>query len=136
MAKQTTTFELMLPPRDAGVPAYRWLYDALRIEILGAACAGGSCPARGSGRAAWTGARDDRQRSTLQSEGRRGALDGDVRQQVLPDDLLKAAASASAGAARVRRSGGSPIMRSDAALAGFDTVALARSAPICRLDLS
>src|SRR5215831_10809421 len=34
MAKQTTTFELMLPVRDSGTPAYRWLYDALRGEIL------------------------------------------------------------------------------------------------------
>jgi GntR family transcriptional regulator / MocR family aminotransferase len=34
MPKRTTTFSLMLPPRDAGVPAYRWLYEALRAEIL------------------------------------------------------------------------------------------------------
>ena len=34
MAKQTTTFGLMLPPRDERIPAYRWLYDALRAEIL------------------------------------------------------------------------------------------------------
>src|SRR5215467_10669213 len=34
MAKQTTAYELMLPLRSAGTPAYRWLYDALRGEIL------------------------------------------------------------------------------------------------------
>jgi len=34
MPKQTTTFELMLPPRDRRMPAYRWLYDALRSGIL------------------------------------------------------------------------------------------------------
>lgn len=34
MARQTTTFGWMLPPRDAQVPAYRWLYDALRTGIL------------------------------------------------------------------------------------------------------
>jgi DNA-binding transcriptional MocR family regulator len=34
MPKRTTTFELMLPPRDPGAPAYRWLYAALRAEIL------------------------------------------------------------------------------------------------------
>src|SRR6185503_7591062 len=34
MARQTTTFALMLPPRDADTPAYRWLYDVLRAEIL------------------------------------------------------------------------------------------------------
>jgi len=34
MAKRTTVFERMLPTRDAATPAYRWLYEALRAEIL------------------------------------------------------------------------------------------------------
>lgn len=34
MSKRTTTFELALPPREDGIPAYRWLYTALRAEIL------------------------------------------------------------------------------------------------------
>jgi GntR family transcriptional regulator / MocR family aminotransferase len=34
MAKRATVFELMLPPRDPGMPAYRALYTALRAEIL------------------------------------------------------------------------------------------------------
>ena len=34
MAKRTTSFELMLPVRDPETPAYRWLYEALRAEIL------------------------------------------------------------------------------------------------------
>jgi GntR family transcriptional regulator/MocR family aminotransferase len=34
MARQTTPFELMLPVRDPGTPAYRWLYASLRSEIL------------------------------------------------------------------------------------------------------
>ncbi|HWS70574.1 MAG TPA: PLP-dependent aminotransferase family protein [Thermoanaerobaculia bacterium] len=34
MPKKTTTFERMLPARDAATPAYRWLYEALRVEIL------------------------------------------------------------------------------------------------------
>jgi GntR family transcriptional regulator/MocR family aminotransferase len=34
MAKETTTFELMLPIRDRVTPAYRWLCAALRAEIL------------------------------------------------------------------------------------------------------
>jgi GntR family transcriptional regulator/MocR family aminotransferase len=34
MAKRTAAFELMLPLRDPGTPAYRWLYAALRAEIL------------------------------------------------------------------------------------------------------
>jgi len=34
MAKRTTAFELMLPLRESGTPAHRWLYTALRTEIL------------------------------------------------------------------------------------------------------
>ena len=34
MAKQAATFDLTLSPRNSGVPAYRWLYAALRSEIL------------------------------------------------------------------------------------------------------
>ena len=35
MPKRATPFELILPVRETGVPAYRWLYTALRAEILG-----------------------------------------------------------------------------------------------------
>jgi len=35
MAKQASVFELVLPPRSRNVPAYRWLYESLRAEILG-----------------------------------------------------------------------------------------------------
>ena len=46
MAKRTTAFELSLPPRERGVPAYRWLYSALRAEILdGRLRPGGRLPA-------------------------------------------------------------------------------------------
>jgi GntR family transcriptional regulator / MocR family aminotransferase len=34
MAKRTTPFELTLPVRESGTPAYRWLYESLRAEIL------------------------------------------------------------------------------------------------------
>jgi GntR family transcriptional regulator/MocR family aminotransferase len=34
MAKQATVFELALPLRDSGISAARWLYGALRAEIL------------------------------------------------------------------------------------------------------
>jgi GntR family transcriptional regulator/MocR family aminotransferase len=34
MAKRTTAFELMLPVREPVTPAHRWLYSALRSEIL------------------------------------------------------------------------------------------------------
>ena len=34
MVKRATVFELVLPPRDSGISANRWLYEALRAEIL------------------------------------------------------------------------------------------------------
>src|SRR5713101_6250108 len=34
MAKRATPFELMLPLRNTSMPAFRWLYGALRAEIL------------------------------------------------------------------------------------------------------
>jgi GntR family transcriptional regulator / MocR family aminotransferase len=34
MAKRTSSLQMMLPVRDPGTPAYRWLYAALRSEIL------------------------------------------------------------------------------------------------------
>ena len=34
MPKRVTAFELMLPTRDPETPAYRWIYGALRNEIL------------------------------------------------------------------------------------------------------
>jgi GntR family transcriptional regulator / MocR family aminotransferase len=35
MAKRAGEFELVLPPRSPNLPAYRWLYESLRAEILG-----------------------------------------------------------------------------------------------------
>jgi GntR family transcriptional regulator / MocR family aminotransferase len=34
MPKRVTAFEMMLPARDEETPAYRWIYGALRTEIL------------------------------------------------------------------------------------------------------
>src|SRR6516164_4641223 len=34
MPKRVTAFELMLPAREPEAPAYRWIYAALRTEIL------------------------------------------------------------------------------------------------------
>jgi GntR family transcriptional regulator/MocR family aminotransferase len=46
MAKRATAFELVLPLPDAGSLAHRWLYDALRTEILeGRLRPGGRLPA-------------------------------------------------------------------------------------------
>lgn len=35
MVKQAGVFELVLPHRTSALPAYRWLYESLRAEILG-----------------------------------------------------------------------------------------------------
>jgi len=96
MARQTTTFELMLPPRDRRTPAYRWLYDALRAEILegrlrpGARLPGTRDLAEQYGLSRGTIVNAFEQ---LKSEG---YVDGSVGSgtyvsRVLPDDLLKAA---------------------------------------------
>ena len=34
MKKLSTAFPLALPPKNSKLPAYRWLYDSLRVEIL------------------------------------------------------------------------------------------------------
>ena len=34
MPKRVTAFELMLPAREPKTPVYRWIYAALRTEIL------------------------------------------------------------------------------------------------------
>lgn len=34
MPKKSASYELPLPVRDSSVPAYQWLYEALRSEIL------------------------------------------------------------------------------------------------------
>lgn len=34
MTKRSTAFELALPLRESAIPAYRWLYESLRSEIL------------------------------------------------------------------------------------------------------
>ena len=34
MAKQTSAFGLVLPQHEKGIPAYRWLYAALRADIV------------------------------------------------------------------------------------------------------
>jgi GntR family transcriptional regulator/MocR family aminotransferase len=34
MTRKATAFALALPPRHPGTPSYRWLYSALRAEIL------------------------------------------------------------------------------------------------------
>ena len=96
MAKRTTAFELMLPPRDSGMPAHRWLYTVLRTEILegrlrsGARLPGTRDLARQYGLARGTIVNTFEQ---LKSEG---YVDGSVGSgtyvsKVLPDEFLQVA---------------------------------------------
>ena len=34
MPKISASYALTLPPRKRGIPAYQWLYDSVRIDIL------------------------------------------------------------------------------------------------------
>ena len=94
MAKRTATFGLSLPSRDSGAPAYRWLYAALRAEILdGRLRAGSRLPATrdlarqyGLSRGTIVAAFDQ-----LISEGYiEGSVgSGTYVSKVLPDELLQ-----------------------------------------------
>jgi GntR family transcriptional regulator/MocR family aminotransferase len=97
MAKRRTTFEIALPARERGIPAYRWLYTSLRAEILdGRLRPGNRVPAtrdlaRQYGLARGTVVSAFEQ---LKSEG---YLEGTIGSgthvsQVLPEDLLHVAA--------------------------------------------
>jgi GntR family transcriptional regulator/MocR family aminotransferase len=93
MPKRTTTFELTLPARDEAISAYRWLYAALRDEILaGRLRPGARLPAtrdlamryqlsRGTAVTAF-----EQLRSEGYIEGTVGS--GTYVSAVLPDDLL------------------------------------------------
>jgi GntR family transcriptional regulator/MocR family aminotransferase len=35
MPRRTTSLALVLPPRPSEGPAYRWLYDAIRVQVVG-----------------------------------------------------------------------------------------------------
>ncbi len=108
MARQTTTFEWMLPPRTTRIPAYQWLYEALRGEILeGRLRPGARLPGTrdladqyGLSRGTIVSAFDQ-----LKSEGyvEGTAGSGTYVSRVLPDDLLKVA--------RVGRASGAPPVK-------------------------
>src|SRR5215469_11067060 len=94
MAKRSTTFEIALPTREPGTPAYRWLYTSLREEILrGRLRPGSRVPATrelakqyGLARGTVVNAFEQ-----LQSEGYvEGTVGSGTRvSQVLPEDLLQ-----------------------------------------------
>ncbi len=94
MPKRATSFDLPLPARDRRVPAYRWLYEALRGEILAGRLHGGArlpstrdlaarhALARGTAVLAY---------EQLQAEGyvEGGVGSGTYVSRTLPDDLLR-----------------------------------------------
>jgi GntR family transcriptional regulator / MocR family aminotransferase len=93
MPKVATPFDLVLPPRDAGAPAYRWLYAALRAEILeGRLRSGARLPASRDLAARYALSRGtvvtafDQLRAEGYVEGTVGS--GTRVSAVLPDDLL------------------------------------------------
>lgn len=106
MTKRTTTFTLMLPPRDEGTPSYRWLYTALRGEILGGRLhPGAQLPAtrdlarqyglsRGTVVSAF-----EQLKSEGYVEGSTGS--GTYVSKVLPDDLFQVQHSAKAKVAQL-----------------------------------
>jgi GntR family transcriptional regulator/MocR family aminotransferase len=108
MPKTATSFELMLPPRDAKTPAYRWLYAAVRGEILeGQLRPGTRLPATrdlaeryGLSRGTIVSAFEQ-----LKSEGYvEGSVgSGTYVSKVLPDELLQVARKAAAQPAPQRR---------------------------------
>jgi GntR family transcriptional regulator / MocR family aminotransferase len=96
MARRATAFALVLPPRNSRTPAYRWLYDVLRSDILsGRLRSGARLPATrdlaaqyGLSRGTIVSAFDQ-----LKSEG---YLEGNVGSgtyvsKVLPEELLHVA---------------------------------------------
>ena len=108
MPKTATWFELMLQPRDAKTPAYRWLYAAVRGEILeGQLRPGTRLPATrdlaeryGLSRGTIVSAFEQ-----LKSEGYvEGSVgSGTYVSKVLPDELLQVARKASAQPAPQRK---------------------------------
>lgn len=108
MAKRATGFALTLPPRPSAAPAYRWLYAALRAEILdGRLRPGARLPATrdfaqqyGLSRGTIVSAFEQ-----LHSEGYvEGAMgSGTYVSKVLPDDLLQVARGAGAESSARRK---------------------------------
>jgi GntR family transcriptional regulator / MocR family aminotransferase len=94
MTKQVTGFDLALPQRDAKIPAYLWLYNSMRVEILegrlrpGVRLPGTRDLARQYGLSRGTIVNAFEQ---LKSEGYvEGTIgSGTFVSKVLPDDLLK-----------------------------------------------
>ncbi|HEX6535827.1 MAG TPA: PLP-dependent aminotransferase family protein [Gemmatimonadaceae bacterium] len=108
MTKRATTLPLALPPRPAGTPAHRWLYGALRAEILeGRLRPGARLPATRDLAAQYALSRGTIV-SAFQQLAAEGYIEGSVGSgtyvnRVLPDELLHAPRPARARPAPRRR---------------------------------
>src|SRR5437870_2892381 len=108
MPRVTTAFHLALPHRSRGTPAYRWLYDSLRDEILeGRLRPGTRLPGTRDLAAQYGLARGtivnafDQLRAEGYVEGSVGS--GTYVSAVLPDELLHAPRASSAEAKTSKR---------------------------------
>ena len=108
MTKRPTPFGLLLPSREPGVPAYRWLYAAMRAEILnGRLRPGTRLPATrdlanqyGLSRGTIVSAFDE-----LKSEGYvEGSMgSGTYVSKILPEELLQVASESGSKAVSQKR---------------------------------
>ena len=111
MGKRATTFELTLPARDPAVPAYRWLYEAVRAEILAGRLRPGSRLPSTREMAGQHGLSRGTIVVAFEQLASEGYAEGSVGSgtyvsRTLPDDLLRVASAAPgppAGSARRRR---------------------------------
>ncbi|HEY0783781.1 MAG TPA: PLP-dependent aminotransferase family protein [Thermoanaerobaculia bacterium] len=108
MAKQTATFELMLPIRDPATPAYRWLYGAVRAEILGGRLRPGARLPGTRDLAAQYGLSRGTIVNAFEQLRSEGYVEGSVGSgtyvsRVLPDELLQAPRPAASAAREERR---------------------------------
>jgi GntR family transcriptional regulator/MocR family aminotransferase len=110
MAKRTSGFDLALAPRDAKTPAYLWLYDTLRVEILeGRLRPGTRLPATRDLATQYRLSRGtivnafEQLKSEGYVEGTIGS--GTFVSKVLPEDLLKVRKQVSAEPMAARKNG-------------------------------
>lgn len=98
MTKRATAFALTLPPRDSATPAYRWLYSALRTEILEGRLRPGTQVPATRDLARQYGLSRGTIVSAFEQLKAEGYVEGSVGSgtyvsKVLPDDLLQVARS-------------------------------------------
>ncbi len=127
MTKRATAFALTLPARDAGTPAYRWLYSALRAEILEGRLRPGTQVPATRDLAGQYGLSRGTIVSAFEQLKFEGYVEGSVGSgtyvsEVLPDDLLQVArkTTAEARAKRNQRRHASDYGRRVKVFPGFE----------------